>query len=485
MESLVLAQKIELFNDQFCESFFDFNATDPQISLASKAALESQQHPLEFLNEIPIYCHEEVPLVLVQDEPPSFQWFLTLPSVADFDRCVLRESFVTYILCMAKPGAKPAVSTGSASRVDGGAVKRFDEYNRAATLPHYVKRFMDDGYEIVHIGLLLLFKISREIRHPIYRVWVLLSEAHYTFRFWTVYRSTDEKTMVRDAEHKYVHLCPWELDKFEYLGLNSHSPLMEKPKGLEMTLEQLQEMAARAKERRHAYMFMYNKKYYAAMKEAVSAAKAGRADLEDPSLRKWLDQHESHRERSRLSQQAVSATVKAFRDGFIDPDTEDEVVQKHLKRHNGFKAKRDKEKVGRELLDARARGELNGTDIDSGIEKTLEAGQKARDSATKHAGKRADGVALCKRLDKGENIVLTAEEVKLVDIGRKEIANRQKQGAKAAKKNAQAREVLQDFESGRLKKPNAEQQELINRARKRKEVVKQSNEKQAAKKRLT
>lgn len=60
--------------------------------------------------------------------------------------------------------APPYLSIRSASRLDGGSVKRMDEYRRLVTLPFYVQMKLDEGYEIAHIGALHLIEMPPAAR---------------------------------------------------------------------------------------------------------------------------------------------------------------------------------------------------------------------------------------------------------------------------------------------------------------------------------
>lgn len=200
MDRLVLAQSNELFNDHVCEATHMLLHADPMIALPTKQKLLNDD-VLQFLRTIPIRCVPELPEALLGQEPPLFSFFMNLPNVFDISRDILRQSYLVYCLCLIKEDEVPRLSIGSASRLDGSAVKRMDEYDRGVTLPFCVEKALQDDYEIVHIGVLLLIDIPYHLRTPVYRAQTLAFEAYYTYSFWSVYESRD-RSISRDAVHR-------------------------------------------------------------------------------------------------------------------------------------------------------------------------------------------------------------------------------------------------------------------------------------------
>lgn len=84
---------------------------------------------------------------------------------------------------------------------------------------------------------------------------------------------------------KWGHLCQLMGQEFEYRGLNSHSPLSEKPKGIEREMEMKIEldgliaMAEETHKRHQAYMLIYSKKYNKAKMDAVKGVRVGALSL--------------------------------------------------------------------------------------------------------------------------------------------------------------------------------------------------------------
>ena len=71
--------------------------------------------------------------------------------------------------------------------------------------------------------------------------------------------SAASKPRIRD--HGFAGLCSWPLDRFEYRGLCSHSPPRDDVlRDLQLSLEQLEEIATCIKEKNKQYIYIYGRK---------------------------------------------------------------------------------------------------------------------------------------------------------------------------------------------------------------------------------
>jgi hypothetical protein len=77
--------------------------------------------------------------------PPTIQYFKTLPSDPG-------KSWAVYLLVLEKHGCRSKIYIGSSTNTVSGVRHRFGQYRRLETLPHYVKKAVDEGYTIVHKG---------------------------------------------------------------------------------------------------------------------------------------------------------------------------------------------------------------------------------------------------------------------------------------------------------------------------------------------
>jgi hypothetical protein len=85
--------------------------------------------------------------VLQSTTSPTVAYFKTLPSNG-------RGIWGVYLLVLEKKGSRSRIYIGSATSEAGGAQARFRQYDNGKTVPQYVQKALNDGYRIVHRGLL-------------------------------------------------------------------------------------------------------------------------------------------------------------------------------------------------------------------------------------------------------------------------------------------------------------------------------------------
>jgi len=85
--------------------------------------------------------------VLKSTMPPTVQYFKTLP-VETYRRWAI------YLLVLEKSDHRPKIYIGSGTETSQGIRGRLRDYDRNNTLPKYVKRALDEGFTIVHKGLI-------------------------------------------------------------------------------------------------------------------------------------------------------------------------------------------------------------------------------------------------------------------------------------------------------------------------------------------
>lgn len=175
MDQLVPAQGIKSFKTDFYEAYDKLVHGDPSISNPNKKVLLDTS-PVDFLDRVPILCHPKLPDAINADVPPSFTYFLNLPIIADTKPATLKLYYLVYVVCLLPAAShstdNPLVNIGSAANTLGGAVPRMNNYEtQAATPGKHVREALEEGYEIVHIGLLLLLDIPLEDRMTQDRSW--------------------------------------------------------------------------------------------------------------------------------------------------------------------------------------------------------------------------------------------------------------------------------------------------------------------------
>jgi len=192
------------------------------------------------------FCSGLLP-VLQGSRPPSVDWFLSLPSADSPDKL-----WGVYVLVLRKPGHRHKVYIGSATGAARGLRSRLEDYDKGKHLARYIKTAFKDGYTIQRKVLLATCPIPPASKIPVYRVFLLAVEAIFPCYFWTMSK--------RDFDYGYNHICPWPLHSFTHDGACSHNVLKEGFEGeLDLTEEQLQQIADDVKAKNIAYGRAYHK----------------------------------------------------------------------------------------------------------------------------------------------------------------------------------------------------------------------------------
>ena len=91
---------------------------------------------------------------------------------------------------------------------------------------------LKDGYEISHRGVLVSRPLPSAAEIPFVRAFFLALEGTFTYLFWSMYSTKWNVPLLK----------PSNLDRLEYRGLNSHSPLTESRHldGVNLTPEELE-----------------------------------------------------------------------------------------------------------------------------------------------------------------------------------------------------------------------------------------------------
>lgn len=171
--------------------------------------------------------------------PPPLSFFLGLPSDSV-------QRWGIYVLVLDKPAAVPLIYIGSGTASKGGVQTRFLEYDRDVHVSRYVRNALNNGYTIVHKGLLLWSPIPPVADIPRSRVLFVAIEAAMSFLFWAM--------KSQNKDYGMSEFCPWSRDSFSYRGLCSHNPLSDAIAGdFNLTSEALEAIAAETKEKLRVY----------------------------------------------------------------------------------------------------------------------------------------------------------------------------------------------------------------------------------------
>lgn len=177
--------------------------------------------------------------MLRSTEPPTIGFFKSLPVLPKASTA----RWGVYLIVLEKLGQRPRIYIGSSTQTLTGMRSRLRQYDDGFLLPVYVESALNDGFTIVHKGLLCWVPVPTAADHPITRLLMLALEASFTFAFWAMRPGANDDNM--------GHICPWDRKKLEYDGCCSHCCLKEAVHGdFKMTAEELENKAAAHREKR-------------------------------------------------------------------------------------------------------------------------------------------------------------------------------------------------------------------------------------------
>jgi hypothetical protein len=187
--------------------------------------------------------------IVQSDSAPPLSWFESLSPI------IPKRVWGVYVLVLKKPGYDPLLYIGSGTATYRGVRARLYEHQNGHVPPFNVKKARDFGYDITHMALLAYCDIPSPANGPTVRTAVVALEAVFAAVFWAFVPS--------GKDFGLSHMCPWDRDAFEWLGLCSHSPLHEGIRCLDdemdFTPQQLEDIARITKEKNAQYQFVYHR----------------------------------------------------------------------------------------------------------------------------------------------------------------------------------------------------------------------------------
>ncbi|KAH0005412.1 hypothetical protein KCU78_g12879, partial [Aureobasidium melanogenum] len=150
--------------------------------------------------------------------PPEASYWLSTPSIYSFNDSF---KFGAYVGVMRKDGHPDRVYFGAAAHATEGHKARRRNYTEGILLPVRVKDFIEDGWDLIHIGMVVWMDMPPFNMRPKMRLLILAIEATLTFAFWGFEWS---KTAPRGG---LQNLCLWDRIMFSYDGLCTHSSINE------------------------------------------------------------------------------------------------------------------------------------------------------------------------------------------------------------------------------------------------------------------
>ncbi|KAI9878454.1 MAG: Aconitate hydratase mitochondrial [Pleopsidium flavum] len=255
------------------------------------AAPEKQKHPI-FTKVLSSYIVVEQLLssasltfapglfeTLQASTPPTVSYFKGLPT--DY-----KKRWAVYLLVLENRGSRSMIYIGSDTDAKSGVSARLGQYDKDA---------LEDGYTIVHKGLLSSTSIPSAAMVPILRVLFTALEATFTFVFWALLSKTNYGYGMAD-------ICPWARDTLEYDGLCSHSALTELPAGdHSLSAEELEAQALEIAQRR-------NENVHRCREKAKSDNPAEYRAKFNKNRRTYLDKHSGAQKEA--DKRSISKAVK-------------------------------------------------------------------------------------------------------------------------------------------------------------------------------
>jgi hypothetical protein len=161
--------------------------------------------------------------------PPTIGFFESLTNAS-------KGLWGVYALLLVKPRFRPKIYVGCGTHSTTGVKERFRNYDTGDALPQNVKRALDDGYTIVHKGLLCWTPMPIPAMPFPIRVLCYAIEATLSFVLWAM--------VSRTKDYGMPHLCPWSIEALEYDGCCNDTTLHDSIQGEEDGFS-LEEIAAK------------------------------------------------------------------------------------------------------------------------------------------------------------------------------------------------------------------------------------------------
>ncbi|KAL8853313.1 MAG: hypothetical protein Q9221_001789 [Calogaya cf. arnoldii] len=201
---------------------------------------------------VPVTLADGLGDVINSDQPPATEFFLSLPRPSD----VLLWG--VYALVMHKPNLPFKLYIGSGTNATTGVLSRLSSYHPdCSNLPRFVKKAFEDGYTLLHIGLLLSTPLPTAGLVHKARGLMMAMEALMAFIFHAGFTAVTD-----DYLSEYIL---WPRNAVDWEPLCSHNCLNEAIRGdLQLTQEELELAAqlrqARIKETTAEFSWAYRKR---------------------------------------------------------------------------------------------------------------------------------------------------------------------------------------------------------------------------------
>lgn len=172
-------------------------------------------------------------LLLLEDGEPDIEWFQSRSLDVYQDRALVPcKRWGIYLHVYTKDGHLPLLYCGSATSEQNGLSRRLDDYWRLHNISQSIHDALNAGFVLGYTVILGHCPIPIPSARPRIRALCLALEAAFSAIFWCMGSKT------ADYGHLGAHAV-WGRDELPWGGLCTHSPLLKKIEGLELTAEEL------------------------------------------------------------------------------------------------------------------------------------------------------------------------------------------------------------------------------------------------------
>jgi hypothetical protein len=178
----------------------------------------------DLFNETERMCFaEDLEPTLLSNDSPEIDFFKNTPKASSFTGSLM---FALYNTVMSFPGLPDEVYFGTAAHSTTGHTGRMKVYDPDYTgdrsfLPSRIRKRLDEGWKIVHVGFVVWMDMPPPEMRPRLRLLMLAIEATLTFAFWAGDWS-------KYNSHKgFEEFCLWKRPSLSYNGLCTHSSMNE------------------------------------------------------------------------------------------------------------------------------------------------------------------------------------------------------------------------------------------------------------------
>jgi hypothetical protein len=281
----------------------------------------------DLFNETERMCFaEDLEPTLLSNDSPEIDFFLNTPKASSFTGSL---KFALYNTVMSFPGLPDEVYFGTAAHSTSGHTGRMKVYDPDYTgdrafLPSRIRRRLDEGWKIVHVGFVVWMDMPPPEMRPRLRLLMLAIEATLTFAFWAGDWS-------KVNSHKgFEEFCLWKRPSLSYNGLCTHSSMNEPVYSeIGLTLDELeiirQQLAAKTLAKSRRDQAMREGSDPVAWKAARNAEQRER--MQDPVIR------EKAYQASRDSYKKTSTLALATKQHYCEPCEKNFSTAPCLQRH--------------------------------------------------------------------------------------------------------------------------------------------------------